>query len=138
MTGQHLPIVYLSGPINGCSDDAAINWRELFKRDYPGRTIDPMDRDYRGKEDFLYREIVELDKLAIRHSDVVLANVTRKSAGTSMEIHYAATIGKPVVALTNPGIGISPWVRYHATVICFWGDSVIEAIERVRLAGTPK
>ena len=77
--------IYLAGPINGCSDDEATTWRDWFKNgtrfpDVPGskqhiqsaKYIDPMKRDYRGKELTDYREIVDLDKLDIQAADVVV------------------------------------------------------------------
>ena len=51
--------IYLAGPINGCSDSEAITWRQWFKeeslRDIEVDFIDPMKRDYRGKELSHYR-----------------------------------------------------------------------------------
>ena len=40
--------VYLCGPINGCTDTEAKNWREAVKEHFPA-SVDPMKRDYRGK-----------------------------------------------------------------------------------------
>lgn len=42
--------VYLCGPINGCTDDQCKNWREAAKQ-VLSDTVDPMRRDYRGRED---------------------------------------------------------------------------------------
>ncbi len=116
--------VYLAGPIDGCTDDECKNWRNeiIADRLLEWHCLDPMRRDYRGKEN-LYREIVELDKLVIRNSDVVLVNYTNLkpgSAGTAMEIIYAWTLGKPVVLVygaDNPWPP-SPWLQYHCTRIC--------------------
>jgi hypothetical protein len=41
--------VYLCGPINGRSDDDCKGWREYAKERLPD-TLDPMARDYRGRE----------------------------------------------------------------------------------------
>lgn len=70
--------VYLCGPINGCTDAEAKDWREIAKGAFPG-AIDPMVRDYRGKEAVAYREIVDLDKRDVREADVIL--VQRKREG---------------------------------------------------------
>lgn len=76
-----------------------------------------MKRDYRGKEAEDYREIVELDKRDIRESDAMIVMYTRPTVGTCMEIHYASTIGVPIVVVDESNKPISPWMRYHATAI---------------------
>lgn len=110
--------IYLCGPINGCTDDECQTWREWFKKqesffDF----IDPMKRDYRGKEAEDYREIVELDKRDIRESDAMIVMYTRPTVGTCMEIHYASTIGIPIVVVDESNKPLSPWLRYHTTTI---------------------
>lgn len=123
--------VYLCGPINGCTDEEANGWRSLVKDtfsnhnqkyNHPGLythflDIDPMKRDYRGVEADVYREIVDLDKLDIRNADALLVYYEKPSVGTSMEMFYAWTLGKPIVMLTPEGTRISPWLRYHTTKI---------------------
>jgi nucleoside 2-deoxyribosyltransferase len=121
--------VYLCGPINGCTDDEANWWRKNIK-DYCIRSIDPMIRDYRGKEHQDYREIVDLDKRDVRKCDVVLVNYVKPSVGTSMEVFYAWTIGKPVVVWCLPEANISPWLRYHSTTFVHTYDDALEAIGR--------
>jgi len=108
-------IVYLCGPINGCTDDEASTWRESFKSAWKFDTLDPMKRDYRGVELDNYREIVELDKIDVRNSDIILVNYTKPSVGTSMEVFYAHSIGKPVVTWWNGEARLSPWLIYHTT-----------------------
>jgi hypothetical protein len=66
------PAIYLCGPINGCTDAEAKDWREHVKGLWPGSCIDPMRRDYRGREGVFTREIVELDKIDVAASDVIL------------------------------------------------------------------
>ena len=44
-----------------------------------------------------YREIVEFDKIDIQRSDVIMVNYVKPSVGTSMEVCYAWTIGKPII-----------------------------------------
>jgi nucleoside 2-deoxyribosyltransferase len=135
--------IYLCGPINGCSDDQAITWRDWFKygvrdREYGARLqpyltdvtyIDPMKRDYRGKESEDYREIVELDKRDIRQCDVVVVMYTTPSVGTSMEILYAQTLGVPVVVIDESGRPISPWLRYHSTAIVSSKENAVAKIK---------
>lgn len=46
-------IIYLAGPINGCTDAQANDWRTEAKRIAAERghtCLDPMARDYRGRE----------------------------------------------------------------------------------------
>jgi nucleoside 2-deoxyribosyltransferase len=109
---------YLCGPINGCTDDEAMTWRDWFKQQNSFfEFVDPMKRDYRGKEAEDYREIVELDKRDVREVDVLIVMYTQPSVGTSMEIFYAWTIGKPVIVINESNKPLSPWMRYHATAI---------------------
>lgn len=108
--------VYLAGPINGCSDAEAMDWREFVKSELPDWTIlDPMVRDYRGREADNVAEIVEGDKYDISISDVVLLNAELPSWGTPMEFQFAYELGVPVVAVC-PG-RVSPWITYHADIV---------------------
>lgn len=112
--------IYLAGPIFMCDDSEANDWRTrakfLLESSYTDFEIrDPMIRDYRDVTDIAYREIVDLDKIDVRTSDIILANCTQPSAGTSMEILYAHQHGKIVVPIVS-GVP-SPWIRYHSTTI---------------------
>jgi len=124
--------VYLCGPINGCTDAEAINWRETAKAVFP-KAIDPMVRDYRGREHFDYREIVDLDKRDVRNADAILVNYSKPSVGTSMEVHYAWTLGKPVIVWCSESAVISPWLRYHSTAIVHTLDFAIEKLRSIQL-----
>lgn len=116
-----MPKVYLAGPINGCTDDQATTWREWFKfGGMLGATfgfVDPMARDYRGKEAENYREIVDLDKRDIRGVDAVVVMYVTPSVGTAMEVFYAWTLGIPVIVIDESGKPLSPWMRYHASAV---------------------
>ena len=105
--------IYLCGPINGCTDEECRDWREMVKAQWGGACIDPMVRDYRGREEEAFREIVELDKIDVAAADIVLVNYDKPSVGTSMEIIYAWQLGKLVVAVSPNDAVISPWLRYH-------------------------
>lgn len=122
------PTVYLAGPIRGCTDAECRNWREVAKLRLP-RTLDPMDRDYRGREDDpkVAAEIVEGDKRDIDMCDVVLVNYARPSVGTSMEIMFAWQKGKRVVVWCDEDIAVSPWLLYHAWKMCHTLDEAIDA-----------
>jgi nucleoside 2-deoxyribosyltransferase len=106
--------IYLCGPINGCTDEECKDWREAVKARWPGETLDPMRRDYRGKEDQSVNEIVEFDKIDVTNSDVILVNYDKPGVGTSMEVLYAFERGKLVVVVAKEGVSISPWLRYHS------------------------
>lgn len=108
--------IYLCGPINGFTDEECKDWREAVKAKWP-EAIDPMRRDYRGKEDESVKQIVELDKIDIMNCDVVLVNYDKPSVGTSMEILYAFERGKFVVIVADHSARISPWLRYHSHAI---------------------
>lgn len=105
-------IVYLCGAINGCSDEECKDWRSLIKSKF--NCLDPMVRDYRGKEESNYKEIVELDKKDIDDSSILLVNYIKPSVGTSMEILYAFERNKLIFIVVPKGIPISPWLRYHS------------------------
>ena len=122
--------VYLCGPINGCTDAEANDWRTAVKAHFP-ESIDPMVRDYRGKEATNYREIVDLDKRDVRAADVVLVNYDKPSVGTSMEVFYGWSIGKPVVVWCRSDAVLSPWLRYHSTAIAHSMTEVLTTMERI-------
>lgn len=125
--------IYLCGPIHSRLDHEVHGWRidainMLCTHDFV--FVDPTVRDYRGHEDATYNEIVELDKMDIRRSDIVLANCLNSSAGTSMEILYAHQLGKIVVTIAQDPV--SPWIRYHSTKVC---GSLSEAVDWILEVG---
>lgn len=124
-----MTVVYLAGPINGCTDAEANDWRSYIKQ-HVANTLDPMSRDYRGREDESVGEIVELDKLDIRYCDVFLANCPQPSYGTAMEILYAWQQEKPVVVIVPAGKPVSPWIRYHSTSIVHTLDDALREVDR--------
>lgn len=110
--------VYLCGPINGCTDAEANDWREHVKAAAPQFAyLNPMRRDYRGKEAESVNEIVTLDKIDIANSHALLVNYDKPSVGTSMEVYIAFSTGKLIVVVTRPDAIISPWLRYHSHAI---------------------
>ncbi len=108
--------IYLCGAINGCTDAEANDWRRTAKDYLRHETLDPMRRDYRGKEDESVAEIVAGDLADIHASDAILAACDKPSWGTAMEIHYAHSIGKRVVVVCGQP-RISPWLRYHSSAV---------------------
>lgn len=111
-------ITYLCGGINGLTDSQCRDWREIAKEQLKTDTLDPMRRDYRGKEDESVSDIVrgDLDDIQVS-SDCLLVNAEKPSWGTAMEIVYAHQIGLPIVAFVLPESRISPWLRYHCSEV---------------------
>jgi nucleoside 2-deoxyribosyltransferase len=121
--------VYLCGPINGCTDEECRDWRAAAKLVIED-VVDPMVRDYRGRETECFKEIVEGDKKDIDTCNSLLVNYDRPSVGTSMEIFYAWERGKYIVVVAKAGTVISPWLRYHSSEIV---DTFARAFELLRL-----
>jgi nucleoside 2-deoxyribosyltransferase len=120
--------LYLAGPINGRTDAECIDWRKEAARLWGGPVLDPMRRDYRGKESLSVSQIVKGDLEDIRKSDAVLVMFDRPSVGTSMEVMYAHMIGVLVVAVDVSDKPLSPWLRYHAS-ICHDLETAIKLIK---------
>jgi nucleoside 2-deoxyribosyltransferase len=54
----------------------------------------------------------------IRQADVLLANVWKLSAGTSMEISFAKSLGKIVVVLVpDRSFFTDIWIKYHSDYV---------------------
>ena len=111
--------VYLAGAINGCSDWEAKTWRNIARimLESDLAILNPMARDYRGKEDENVREIVEKDLADIEAADYILVMALRPSWGTAMEVRHAYKLAKPIYVVVHEGISVSPWLRYHANAI---------------------
>jgi hypothetical protein len=121
---------YLCGPINGCTDEEAKNWREMIKAEVGAEScIDPMRRDYRGREDECVDELVELDKIDVLEADIILVNYDKPSVGTSMEVLYAWMHHKNIIVVCKEGTVISPWLRYHSTYIVHSFTDALSIIE---------
>lgn len=109
--------IYLCGPINGLSDSDCSDWRKTAAERWNGRVLDPMRRDYRGRElePGIAAEIVAGDIEDIQASDAVLVYFDKPSVGTSMEVFYAKhVLGKPVVVIDASDKPLSPWLIHHA------------------------
>ena len=113
--------LYLAGPINGCTDEEANDWRQMVKEKLAGdyEFLDPMRRDYRGRElePGIAQEIVDGDMRDIADCDIVLAVSPKPSVGTSMEVFYAHYILRRLTVVVAPP-PISPWfiVNSHIQV----------------------
>ena len=110
--------VYLCGPIANRSDDEAITWRNECSRLLPFCVLlDPMQRDYRDCVTGNERELVHLDKMAIRACDVLLYNCWDVSFGSAMELFYAHSIGKVTITVTDK-YAENPWLIAHSLAMC--------------------
>ena len=130
--------VYLCGPINGRSDDDCKGWREYAKERLPD-TLDPMDRDYRGRElePGIAAEIVENDKADILRCDAMIVYYDKPSVGTSMEILFAHQAnGKEfrTILVDKSDKPLSPWLIYHCPEVT---KSLDEAIALLRGPTSP-
>lgn len=109
--------IYLCGGINKLSDGDAKDWREAAKAELAGvyEFLDPMRRDYRGKEAESVFQIICGDTEDIRQSDILLVNAVRPSWGTGMEIYmaYKAPFCCQVIVVC-PDDRPSPWLVGHS------------------------
>lgn len=114
-----MAIIYLAGPIAGCDDHECKDWRDILCTTYASdhKFLNPLRRDYRGRERGNIPAIIQLDKKDIRQCDLMLVNFTRPSVGTSMEMFYAYTLDKPIIVVHKYKGPTSPWLTYHATAI---------------------
>jgi len=115
------PVVYLCGPINGCTDGEANDWRQgtIKQLGNQFQFLDPMRRDYRGYEmdgPEIVDEIVDGDKQDLDNTDILLAFCPKPSVGTSMEILYFWERGGRVV-IVHPNPHPSPWLVKHSEAI---------------------
>ena len=126
-------VVYLAGPIQDCSDDQCIDWRDEIVAKLPDfECRNPMVRDARGMEmtQETIKWVVEGDKQDIRESDIVIVNYMFPSSGTSMEILQAYNQFTPVLVICDKPINeISPWIQYHSTRIFQNIDEVVEYLK---------
>lgn len=90
--------------------------------------VDPTTRDFRGREDETFKEIVRGDKTDIESCDCLLAYCPKPSFGTAMEVFFAWQLGKLVIVV-NESPKVSPWIRYHASII---KPSIAEAVEYLK------
>lgn len=125
--------VYLCGGINGLSDTDCRDWREHVKVRLACPTcawtdLDPMRRDYRGREDKCVRQIVWRDLWDILRSRALIVNCVRASWGTAMEIVYAFILRKRIICVVPVGASISPWLRFHSSVIVPTFDAAVDVL----------
>ncbi len=131
--------IYLAGAINGCSDAQCKDWREYVKTQLGEKYeyLDPMRRDYRGKEAESVDLIIHGDKEDIMSSDIFLANANDPSWGTGMEIFFAYNrpswgfgIQPMEVVLVCNKERPSPWLVGHSHKIFKTLDEAIKYLEK--------
>ncbi len=139
MTTKSKPIVYLSGPIAGCSLEEIHDWREAFKTLYGAEfCLDPARRVY-GDDGANWErtdEIVENDLDDISNSDVSLIYYSRPTAGTLIENMYAYNWGKTIIVVCKDAEvykNLSPWIIYHATQVTSNFKAAISFIEEFEI-----
>jgi nucleoside 2-deoxyribosyltransferase len=123
--------IYLCGPINGRTDADARNWREAVKEMWRGDCLDPMRRDYRGRElePGIAAEIVAGDIDDIQASDAILVFFDKPSVGTAMEVFYAKhNLGKPVIVIDASGKPLSPWMVHHSDAQVYSVEAALEIL----------
>lgn len=123
--------IYLAGPIVGCTDAEVHDWRGRVKKLWPGDTLDPMRRDYRGRQAGNEAEIVRLDLIDIAQSDGLLVNFDKPSVGTSMEVYIAHQAGKPVVVVAPADVVISPWLYHYSDGIVRTYETAVDLLRRL-------
>jgi hypothetical protein len=119
--------IYLCGPINGRVDADCKSWRENVKSRWPGVSLDPLRRDYRGREMQDVKKLVHDDLADIDASHGVLVWFDKPSVGTSMEIFYAKHVKRlPVVTVDVLGEGRhNPWLVCHSDYMV---DTITDAL----------
>lgn len=124
--------IYLSGPIDNCTDGETKDWRNFFKAQYPHVTwFDPLDISENLKNTVPEKDfniIIPLEKNMILESDVMIVYPWKPSSGTAMEVMYAFMNFIPVVAIKNPSEYLSPWIEYHCDGVF---DSFKDAMEYI-------
>ena len=124
--------IYLAGPIDNVSRKAAQGWRSRVKStlEDSGQSIEVLDPMRHGEFDKLldWEKIVRLDKLDIQAADIILVNYIEPSVGTSMEIMYAHSLGKPIVFVNDTAYDPSAWHIAHASIMVGTLDTAIRLL----------
>lgn len=136
-------IIYLAGPM-----PTERNWRKTFKSacdDWCGvkhKYLDPEEfKEHlrsnmkklefgEGTKSYTFQNIPSVDKWLINKSDIIVANVTKLSCGTSQEIMYAKEKGKLVIVIGEQEI-IGVWHRDHSLFCVGYVEQAYELIKRI-------
>ena len=128
------PTVYLCGPILGRPDSECVEWRRTAATWLTPEieTLDPIRRDYRGRESNpgIERFIVQDDYEDISNSDALLVMFDKPSIGTSMEMRIAySEMQIPTYVIDISMAQRSPWLTYHTT---YFFSSLVDACEALK------
>lgn len=129
--------IYLSGPIQNCSDEEIYGWRNKvikLSEKWAECIVPPvfaLSQVNRNNS----RPIVEGDKRNIDSSDVLLVNIIpgKPATGTHQEEIYAWMHGKYVVVVVPSEMDvtrISPWLLYHSHRVFISLTSAVDHIYR--------
>lgn len=132
-------LIYLAGPINGCSDQEAHGWRDDVIAELAGHGytfLNPMDRDYRNINadhaacKAAAHEVCFGDKEDIMSCGIFLAALPKPSFGTPMELMYAYLYGKLTLSVIPPEPApLSPWVAKHSHGLFYSFPEVIHYLK---------
>ena len=130
--------IYLCGPIMDLSVKDASEWRQNAVKQLsintpkiPFRCLDPMRSNFRDSELESRNEIVQFNKADIINSDILLVNATKPSWGTAMEVMFAFSKHKVIIAFTGDlPKNASPWLAYHSTKIFIKMGEAINYIKK--------
>lgn len=110
--------IYLAGAIFAQEDKDCKDWRKLAKlylKDRGFEFLDPMQRDYRGRQEQFIDEICHWDIAEIDQSDILLVNSIIPSFGTGMEVFYAKVLRrKKVYSFVDLVTKTSPWIHKYS------------------------
>lgn len=107
--------IALEGPINKCSDQECIDWREKVKDSIDGvMWHDPMDLDCRGREKEMEKFLIHFDTVGIASSDIVFVMAEKPGWGTAMAVQMAWEQHKTVVSVCSSETP-SPWLKNRST-----------------------
>lgn len=132
--------IYLAGPIAGCTDEEANDWRSQIRAGLADQDIvilDPMDRDFRGvpMTPQIASDIVTGDKSEIDTCDIAVFNCWKPGWGTAMEMLYAYDIACAyVVAIVPTDVSLSPWIIEHSYRVVYDVKDAVAAI--IKLCST--
>lgn len=117
-----------------CDDRQANEWRDyVVSKLGDAWCLNPMRRDYRGREVECAKDIVELDKNDIDNAQIVLVNYdsVRGGWGTCMETLYSWEKRKLVVLVAGADTVVSSWAIYHSHQRFTTLDAAIDYIKNI-------
>lgn len=110
-------LIYLSGPIDNLpKNHDPTAWRSWFLREWGEKNcLDPIRHSHLMQHRPM--ELVEVERVDIQACDVLVYFCFRASFASPMELMLAHSLGKRTLLINRLQKPLSPWLRYHATVI---------------------